>query len=96
MKNKKWVSKPLFGREGLGAAGTTTAALAFGGSPVRTNTELWNGTNWSNENSLTTGRERFASAGISTSAIAAGGQTPSATTATEEWVGDGTLSENID
>jgi hypothetical protein len=60
-----------------------------------TTTELWNGTNWSNQNSMTTGRERFAQGGISTSAIAAGGQTPSYTTATEEWIGDGIITETV-
>jgi hypothetical protein len=37
-----------YSKMNLGGAGTQTAALAFGGEspPLRSATELWNGTSW--------------------------------------------------
>jgi len=84
-------------RRNMGAAGIQTAALTFGGGPPAVaDVESWNGTNWTNENSLSTARNGLGSAGTQTSALGFGGNTGSDTAATEEWVGDGTLSENIE
>ena len=62
----------------LGAAGTQTAALAFGGfipSPgTLANTEKYNGTSWTtNPTGLNTARYSMAGFGTQTAAIAAGG-----------------------
>ena len=43
---------------------------------------------------MATSTSRFAAAGISTSALAAGGDT--AKTNTEEWIGDGIITETVD
>ena len=82
-------------RASLSAVGITTAALAYGGTEDGTSVELWNGTNWITDQPLTTSRSRMGAAGTSTSAIAAGGQTPSITNLTEEWYGDGKLTETF-
>ena len=76
-------------------AGIATAALNSGGlvPPATAVTEQWNGTNWSNQNNLNTAIAHNTSAGTTTFAFSAGGDT---TAQTEEWFGDGTLSENID
>ena len=67
---------------GIGGAGTTTAALAFGGysaslpAPTRTGlTEAYNGTSWTEVNDLNTGRSGIGSAGQApqTAALAFGG-----------------------
>ncbi len=63
----------------LGEAGTSTAALGFGGyrpSPATwiDTTELWNGTNWTEVNDLNTARYELRGAGsTNTAAIAIGG-----------------------
>ena len=78
---------------GGNGAGTTTAALAFGGrkSPSDTNTgetESWNGSSWTEVNDLNTARGQLGGSGATyTAAIAAGGGTPSATAVTETWNG---------
>jgi len=61
-------------------AGSTTAALVFGGeSPSQTvNTELWNGSSWTELNNLNTARSDAGGNGISTQALCFGGNTPSA------------------
>ena len=48
----------LTGRNASGAAGTNTAALAFGGHNTVALTELWNGSSWTEVADLTTGRGR--------------------------------------
>jgi len=69
-------------RTSLAGAGTQTAALAFGGNinaPVYgiTNTELYNGTSWTNNpTGLGTARYALAGAGLQTAAIAFGGVNP--------------------
>jgi hypothetical protein len=78
---------------GGNGAGTTTAALAFGGrkTPADTNTgetESWNGSAWTEVNDLNTARGQLGGSGATyTAAIAAGGGTPSATAVTEIWNG---------
>ena len=81
------------GRYGLGANGTSTSAIAFGGNnnpPTEAKTEQYNGTSWTEVNDLTTARDGGGS-GMSPAAggfFAGGRSTPSAgtiTAATEEW-----------
>ena len=78
-------------RRSLDAGGTTTDALAFGGTPgTLAITEAWNGTTWTEVADLSTGRAALGggSQGSSTSLnIAFGGEVSggSVTTATEEW-----------
>ena len=74
-----------------GSAGTQTAALFFGGrTPIKSSSESYNGTTWTNTPSLNTGRGNLGGAGTQTSALAFGG-TPSIpatnTGATEIWNG---------
>ena len=59
-------------------AGTVTAGLVFGGeSPSQTvNTELWNGSSWTELNNLNTARSDAGGNGISTQALCFGGSTP--------------------
>jgi hypothetical protein len=77
-------------RYGGYGAGTQTAAILAGGivgpGTIQSATEIWDGTNWtSSPASLATARGRLSVAGSSTAAIAMAGQTPSITTATEEF-----------
>jgi hypothetical protein len=84
-------------RNGLGGAGTQTAALVFGGniSPYTGATELWNGTSWtSSSNGLATARAYLAGCGSQTSALAFGGL-PGNTAATEEWTGQALQTKTI-
>ena len=74
--------------------GTATSALACGGedAPSNTaNTEVWNGTAWTEVNNLNTARRELASGGAdSTSSLAFGGENPSGNTVkavTESWNG---------
>ncbi len=65
-------------RKVLAGAGTTTAALAFGGetgSGKKDETETWNGSGWTEVADLNTGRTYFGSAGTNTAALAFGGDT---------------------
>ena len=78
-------------RDNLGACGTQTAALAFGGeedSPdaYYAQTEEWNGTSWTEVADLNSGRTRLGSSGSTSTALAIGGNPGTAVTAaTEEW-----------
>ena len=84
-----------FDRRDLGAAGTTNAAIIFGGftenTGVLTNpiNELYNGTTWATGANLITGRRFYSSAvGTQNSALAVGGYAPPiARRCTEEWNG---------
>ena len=73
------------GRQRLSGAGTTTAALAFGGGNPNdvALTESWNGTNWTEIADLNTGRSTLGGTGTQPSALAFGGEPELA--ATEEW-----------
>ena len=65
-----------------GSAGSTTSALYFGGSPSTTQTESYNGTNWTEVNDLNSVRGLMGGAGVdNTSALAMGGEDPGANTA---------------
>ena len=73
-----------------GGAGTYTAALGFGGNTAPTivaNTELWNGTSWSNQNDLNTATRQQAGSGTTTAALNFAGVTPAGplSGASEEW-----------
>jgi hypothetical protein len=85
-------------RAQLGGAGTTTAALAYGGATGPTSgsyaqTENWNGSAWTEVNDLATARQAAAASGTtSTVALLAGGTTDGGSTypaATEEWAFSG-------
>jgi hypothetical protein len=72
------------------AAGTSTAGLAFGGSPAGVKkTQSYNGTSWSEVNELTAGRYAIGGSGTQTAALAAGGSPPGNTGSnlSEEWDG---------
>jgi len=75
----------------LGGSGkSSTAALAFGGSPPdapssKHQTESWNGSSWTEVNDLNTGRANGVGIGTYTSAIYSGGDGLSGTT--ETWNG---------
>jgi hypothetical protein len=81
-----------------GSAGTSTAALAFAGSPPTTaKTEEYDGTNWSEQNDMSTARLDIGGLGTQTAALGFGGTgSPFASNATEEydgtsWTGGGNL-----
>jgi hypothetical protein len=80
-------------RYGMGAAGTQTAALAFGGDTgpggLTAATEEYDGTNWTTSPpGLNTARYFLAGAGTQTAALAFGGYaTPGLSGATEEYDG---------
>ncbi len=66
------------GRYGMGSFGIQTATLAFAGSAgsapyTRTNTELYNGTSWSEVNDLNTGVRNCRGAGTTSAGIKVGG-----------------------
>jgi hypothetical protein len=96
-----WTTNPTglnTGRRLMGAAGIQTAGLAFGGDrfpppaatiTVTNATESWNGSVWTNVNSMNTSRFNLAGAGTLTAAVAIGGAPgPGAITgATETWNG---------
>ena len=71
-----------------GCAGTTTAALYFGGSPPSNKyTESWDGSTWTTVNELNSGKNYFAQTGTQTAAISAGGEPQAGIT--EIWNGTG-------
>ena len=75
-------------------SGVQTQALCFGGfsgSGDLANTEVWNGTSWTELNDLSTAARAASGKNSATSALAAGGGPP-ATSASEEWTADNTLS----
>jgi hypothetical protein len=75
-------------RSGIGGCGTQTAAIAFGGysTTVVANTEIWNGTSWTEVNDLNTAREKPAASGTQTVALSMGGDPP-ASALNEFWNG---------
>ena len=70
---------------------SVVALRLFGGGPPNTGkTETWNGTNWTEENDMSSVRGQGAGAGTTTAAVAFGGEGPGGTSAaTEEWNGAG-------
>jgi len=84
--------------------GSSTSALIFGGTkaapnPVTANTELWNGSSWSEQNDLNLARTNtFAGVGTSTAGIAAGGYLPGSsavTGSTESWSNPATITKTV-
>ena len=87
-----------------GAASTgssNTAAVVFGGqgpSVPSDRIQVWNGSSWVMGNNMNTARHDLCGAGnSSTSSLAFGGRSspPTWFTATEEWYGDGHVTEKI-
>ena len=77
-------------RNGLNAFGTSTASIAVAGSPgVKTETESWNGSAWTEVADMNEGRSYAGAFGTSTDGIVfAGYDSPSSrTTNTEFWNG---------
>ena len=68
------------GRNSTGLAGTTAAAVDFGGQTPGTanmgNTETWDGSSWTEVNDLNTARMRIGRAGTSTAGLGYGGGPP--------------------
>ena len=75
-------------RSRLGGAGETdSSAIAFGGfAPNGTvNTELWDGSSWTEVGNMGTARYALAGTGTKSSALGSGGYTSGRLAATEEW-----------
>ena len=75
---------------GIGAAGTQTAGIVYGGTPPNTtaNAFTYDGSSYSAVSNLNTGRFYVTSSGATeTDAMAMGGDTGSVTGATETWDG---------
>ena len=73
-----------------GRAGTSTAALVFGGFGSNSResvTESWNGTNWTEVADLNTAIRQAAGAGTNTAALSFGGEDAASAEikTTEEW-----------
>ena len=80
------------GRNGISGAGANNSAVVgFGGqtppSTYHTDTETWNGSNWTEVNNLNQGKKLTMSFGISTAAISAGGYLGDKTGNSETWNG---------
>jgi hypothetical protein len=85
-------------RFSLGGAGTTAAALAYGGAAsgggtVYNNSEEYNGSSWSEGNNLGTARWVLGGCGTQTAALAYGG-TPGQKSETEEYDGTSWSEQN--
>ena len=84
-------------RYGAGsAAASNTAAVVFGGyPPIRDETELYNGSSWTEVNDMNQANSFVVGTGTSTAAIGFGGtEDPPVTGATEEWVA-GTTTKTV-
>jgi len=85
----------------MGGAGVSnTSAIAFGSGeppPGTGHVETWNGTVWINVQDMNSGVYGNSGNGTSTAAISSGGLQPpgSAVAQTEEWYGDGKLTETF-
>jgi hypothetical protein len=79
------------GRRYVGGAGTSTAALMFGGSSpaigVAALTESYNGTSWTELNDMNTARQAYGLGVSTSSAIGAFGYTTATTNVAETWNG---------
>jgi len=75
-------------REQVNGAGTQTAMIIAGGSPVRTASEAYNGSSWTNVAAYPVGSEAIGVCGTQTAALAFGGSVgPASSSATESWNG---------
>ena len=73
-----------------GGAGTRDASVIFGGqtlTAILTNTELYNGSTFTEVNDLNDSRGSMGDGGTPSSAMCAGGESPGQTTASESWNG---------
>ena len=84
-----WVSGSLMNaaRKGLGAGGTSTTGLAFGGNGDTNATEEYNGSGWSTGGDLSQVRLSTTGCGPSSAGLCVGGNIPPVTNATEEYDG---------
>ena len=87
LNTARWITSGA----GRGYTPSASAALIIGGRLATTtyvgNTELYNGSSWTELNDLNTSRDQLASSGTSTSAIAAGGYNDNALASSESWNG---------
>jgi len=91
LNTARWITSGA----GRGYTPSASAALIIGGRLATTtyvgNTELYNGSSWTELNDLNTSRDQLASSGTSTSAIAAGGYndtlSPAVVASSESWNG---------
>ena len=79
----------------MGTQPSALVAAGDDGPALINNTESWNGTNWTNENTMNTTRNAITGSGSQTSGLVSGGGTPSVSAATEQWHGDGKVTETI-
>ena len=80
-----------------GACESETAGVVFGGLPPPAglgNTELFDGTSWSETNDLNTARRSVGGTGTSTAGLCTGGYTSTANALTESWNGTSWSNEN--
>ena len=71
-----------------GGAGTKTAAIAFGGeAPQTANTELYDGTSWTEVNNLSVAKSYVAGSGTQTAALSINGYTTTDLNQVESWDG---------
>ena len=92
MAGATWASAPSLNtstRYFCGGAGSTTASLICGGqNPVTNNTELFNGSSWTEVNEMNAAKVYHSVTGLSTAAMAVGGSpAPSFGTNNEQWDG---------
>jgi len=92
MAGATWASVPSLNtstRYFCGGAGSTTAALICGGqSPVTNNTELFDGSSWTEVNEMNGSKSYHSVTGLQTAAMAVGGSpAPSFGTNNEQWNG---------
>ena len=73
------------GRSGLGASGTQSASLAFGGGGYLASAEKFNGTTWSETSDMSVARSGLGGAGTQNAALSFGGRASHATTVTEKF-----------
>ncbi|MDC0955864.1 hypothetical protein OAR20_00220 [Candidatus Pelagibacter sp.] len=79
-------------KQSTAAAGTTSAAIAYGGFDYgipgpSDKTEAWNGSGWTAVNDLNTARYYLSGNGTRTAALAAGGETTTTVAVAETWNG---------
>jgi hypothetical protein len=92
-----WASSPSANQaraylQGFGASYTAAGAVggANPGNGPRAETELWNGSSWTEVNDMPAGMQDLASAGTTTAAFAAGGLQPHPTATATNYEWDGT------
>ena len=76
---------------------SNSSGIIFGGaSPIKADTETWNGTGWQETTNLSTAVQANGGVGAdNTSALSFAGLSPSLTTQTEEWTGSSNTDKTI-